>query len=308
MDALKGAPFRPETSWRKAASMYDAGRKSGLQPSKRLDDRAQPMFGFSSLQEFRRPMEQPLTLPKRTVETLSKNSSLGVAASSYQLHFLDAVCDANRELLSGQVDPAKMIAIAERQALFLKQVTQASCYVSAFHVFSDAQFTLARRDQYVAKLKPYLKHHATALRSGPFDTPELFPNLGEILPDVQSDTHHQSVAVLADHLVPGRGKSQSQSRQQYRRRDTDSFSRSGRSRARSRSADRSSPRSGRGGGRGSRGFGRGQYHNFVPDQDRGYNSSYNSGRSRNDGRKRYRKRNRGGDNRQGRDKSKDKST
>ncbi|MDY6816908.1 MAG: hypothetical protein SV598_13845, partial [Pseudomonadota bacterium] len=249
LDALKGAPFRPETSWRKAASMFDGGMKAGFQSAKRLDDRAQPLFTFSSIQEFRRPLDQPLTLPKRTVETLQKNASSGVAASSYLFHFLDAAQESSKQLRLEVDDSPELSAAVDRQQLFLKQASHAACYASAFHAFSDAQFTLARRDQYVAKLKPYLKHHAAALRAGSFSSPELFPNLEDILPDVQTDTQHQSTAVLADYLVTGRGGTHSRSRQSSRRRDNDSRSgrTSGQGSTRSRSADRdrTSPRSGR---------------------------------------------------------------
>lgn len=273
LDALKGAPFRPETSWKKVASMFDCG-KAGIRSSKRLDDRAQPLFSFSSIQEFRRPLDQPLTLPRRTVDTLQRNASSGVAASSYHAHFMDAAREAAAELRSELVDSSRLSAVVDRLELFLKQASHAACYSSAFHAFTDAQFTLARRDQFVAKLKPYLKHHASALRSGSFSAPELFPNLDDILPHVQSDTQHQSVAALADYLNVGRGRNQPQSRQ-GRRRDSDGRSgRSGQgaSSARSRSRDRSSPtrgqNRGRGSFRGSRNRGRRRRRNNNNDTDK----------------------------------------
>ena len=265
--ARRGEPFRPESCWRKASNMYDGGVQGDfLYPNRSVDESTFRMFDFPSLAAFHKVREQPLSFNKKQAETLEKNTLHGVAASSYQFHFLDGAREASADLRS-QLDTSSLIPTVgcsddarkhleeaaarmtiglDRLDLFVRHASHAACYSSAFHVFSDVLYTLVRRDPYINKLKHYHQSHANQLRGANFASPDLFPKelLQDLLPQISQEAQQQSVSALADHLVPNRQnqkhyKQSGQQQQSNSNRYDRGTGRGARNRRRSRSRSRS---------------------------------------------------------------------
>lgn len=216
--------FEPKSQWSRCDKSFDPGMAASfLRRDKTVDQKALNLFDFRNMTDLKVPLTKQFSLSKKAAEAIVRNTKSGIAAASYESHFLEAATTANAELIK-EVDnllpPAhcskatiewvdklkeRFSTSLGRSAIFLQGTQYASDFSSAFHVFNDVLEAQFRRDQFLPRLKPYLKHHQLRLRDAPFGTSQVFPELDVLMEEVKAETAAQATIAIADNVTPGWG-------------------------------------------------------------------------------------------------------
>lgn len=231
----KGTPFNCP-SLRRTATLYNTGKEGKFLQEPRVPPTDfKQLSSFSTQEQVTRQATQPLTLSSASVKAIEKNVRVGLAASSYAAHFLDGVDHAFIDLqekvrtlapppeassnTKKTIDKQKedILPLMAQMQTFLER-TRCAMFDSIGSLATvDVNVTLAQRDRYVSKLRPYLVRHTTKLRHATCMSEKLLPNVEEISVLARDDAAQESTRQVATHLddiLPrpgrtGRGKSQS---------------------------------------------------------------------------------------------------
>ena len=222
----KVVTFQPSNLWSRAGNMFDGGVEGKFlaTSARKIDLSAQGLFSFTSGDKFQAPLVNVVPLSRKSSEILEKNIKHGVAASSYQFHFMDGVQDMAVELRDqlDKLEPpvgcssttrefvqetrSSLSASLDKLDVFHRQATNAACYSSAFQVSSDVLFAQLRREQYISRIREPFKPFVRDLRASNFMDSDLIPGLSKLVPDLAAASQIQANIALADHLTSGKAQ------------------------------------------------------------------------------------------------------
>ena len=214
--------FEPKKFWSRAETSFNAGPDvSFLQRDHTIDNAAQKLFNFKSIQNFRQPLNRPYQLNRSSAAALIRNTKNGIASASYGAHFLEGLKLCLAELSSsinsasapeGLSDDVQkwfddlqenLSTSALRAETLLQGAFYSSKFAASFHVFNDVLESQFRRDQYLSHIKPFLQHHRLELRDATFASNNVFPCLGDILTQADQESSQSATFAIADALASG---------------------------------------------------------------------------------------------------------
>jgi len=241
VSAKKGTAFN-SPSVRRTAPLYNSGKEGEfLLASREAPNNFKELSNFSQQEQVKRQLSTPLQLSSAIVKAVDKNVRVGLGAASYASHFLDGAeqsltdLQAKVDKLSAPpesseasheaVDKQKkeLLPILEQVSSFIERAKYASFDSLGLLAIVDVNLTLAQRDKYVTRLRPYLAHHAPMLRHASCMSKDILPNVAEVAALARDDTTQELTRQLATHLSevtkgrrnqpqPNKGKAQSDSR------------------------------------------------------------------------------------------------
>lgn len=216
--AKRGAAFN-SPALRRSSKLYGSGKEGDfLLAPRAAPDNFALLSNFQQQDHVKRALTNPVPLSSAIFKAVDQNVRVGLGASSYASHFLDGAqvtLSSLQTKVDGLAAPAEssaasrkavddqrkaMLPILHQLSVFVERAKYASFDALGSLAVVDVNLTLAQRDKFVPRLRPYLVHHAPALRHATCMSKDLLPNVPEISALARDDAAQESTRQLATHL------------------------------------------------------------------------------------------------------------